>query len=145
MLLYKNQCFQTHSVSFRLPDGVYLNSAPELQLENGLEYQVPEDGFSISIEVGASGGTASEVFQEVLESHTALSEVLPVQAGGLEGFYLIYCSSFNGHIEFHFDLGEEDGEPQALSILLQSDDPETVGELLHHPALTSLLDSLQAI
>ena len=145
MLYYKNGRFRMDSISYELPDGVYIDTEFQSVIATGFEIVDPEGKFRIHIKGEHWEENSYEFFEKVIFSfgYDRLGEIEPVENNGMQGHKLWYQDSNTNTLEYRFDLPEED-QHKNISIILKADRAQIpLSELETVPVLVSLMNSLK--
>ena len=145
MLYYKNGRFRMDSISYELPDGVYIDTEFQSVIATGFEIVDPEGKFRIHIKGEHWEENSYEFFEKVIFSfgYDRLGEIEPVENNGMQGHKLWYQDSKTNTLEYRFDLPEED-QHKNISIILKADRAQIpLSELETVPVLVSLMNSLK--
>ena len=133
------------SISYELPDGVYIDTEFQSVIATGFEIVDPEGKFRIHIKGEHWGEDSYEFFEKVLFpfGYDRLGKIEPVENNGLRGHKLWYQDSRTNTLEYRFDLPEEDLHKN-ISIILKADRAQIpLSELETVPVLVSLMKSLK--
>ena len=145
MLYYKNGRFRMDSISYELPDGVYIDTELQSVIATGFEIVDPEGKFRIHIKGEHWEENSYEFFEKVIFpfGYDRLGEIEPVENNGMQGYKLWYQDSKTNTLEYRFDLPEED-QHKNISIILKADRAQIpLSELDTVPVLVSLMKSLK--
>ena len=145
MLFYKNGRFRMDSISYKLPDGVYIDTEFQSVIATGFEIVDPEGKFRIHIKGEHWEENSYEFFEKVIFpfGYDRLGEIEPVENNGMQGYKLWYQDSKTNTLEYRFDLPEED-QHKNISIILKADRAQIpLSELETVPVLVSLIKSLK--
>ena len=145
MLYYKNGRFRMDSISYELPDGVYIDTEVQSVIATGFEIVDPEGKFRIHIKGEHWEENSYEFFEKVIFpfGYDRLGEIEPVENNGMQGYKLWYQDSKTNTLEYRFDLPEEDLHKN-ISIILKADRAQIpLSELETVPVLVSLMKSLK--
>ena len=145
MLSYKNGRFRMDSISYELPDGVYIDTEFQSVIATGFEIVDPEGKFRIHIKGEHWEENSYEFFEKVIFpfGYDRLGEIEPVENNGMQGHKLWYQDSKTNTLEYRFDLPEED-QHKNISIILKADRAQIpLSELETVPVLVSLIKSLK--
>ena len=145
MLYYKNGRFRMDSISYELPDGVYIDTELQSVIATGFEIVDPEGKFRIHIKGEHWEENSYEFFEKVIFpfGYDRLGEIEPVENNGMQGYKLWYQDSKTNTLEYRFDLPEED-QHKNISIILKADRAQIpLSELETVPVLVSLMKSLK--
>ena len=145
MLFYKNGRFRMDSISYELPDGVYIDTEFQSVIATGFEIVDPEGKFRIHIKGEHWEENSYEFFEKVIFpfGYDRLGEIETVENNGMQGHKLWYQDSNTNTLEYRFDLPEED-QHKNISIILKADRAQIpLSELETVPVLVSLMKSLK--
>ena len=145
MLYYKNGRFRMDSISYELPDGVYIDTEFQSVIATGFEIVDPEGKFRIHIKGEHWEENSYEFFEKVIFpfGYDRLGEIETVENNGMQGHKLWYQDSNTNTLEYRFDLPEED-QHKNISIILKADRAQIpLSELETVPVLVSLMNSLK--
>ena len=100
MLKIQNNRMHYGGVSFSLPNRMYLETAPALEYENGMEFYAEDKSFSITFGFTEYEETAEENIKKLLQSievendsgrkPPSLDDIKPFKINELNGFALLY-------------------------------------------------------
>ena len=133
------------SISYKLPDGVYIDTEFQSVIATGFEIVDPEGKFRIHIKGEHWEEDSYEFFEKVIFpfGYDRLGEIEPVENNGMQGYKLWYQDSKTNTLEYRFDLPEED-QHKNISIILKADRAQIpLSELETVPVLVSLMKSLK--
>ena len=133
------------SISYKLPDGVYIDTEFQSVIATGFEIVDPEGKFRIHIKGEHWEENSYEFFEKVIFpfGYDRLGEIEPVENNGMQGYKLWYQDSKTNTLEYRFDLPEED-QHKNISIILKADRAQIpLSELETVPVLVSLMNSLK--
>ena len=133
------------SISYELPDGVYIDTEFQSVIATGFEIVDPEGKFRIHIKGEHWEENSYEFFEKVIFpfGYDRLGEIEPVENNGMQGYKLWYQDSKTNTLEYRFDLPEED-QHKNISIILKADRAQIpLSELETVPVLVSLMNSLK--
>ena len=133
------------SISYELPDGVYIDTEFQSVIATGFEIVDPEGKFRIHIKGEHWEENSYEFFEKVIFpfGYDRLGEIEPVENNGIQGHKLWYQDSKTNTLEYRFDLPEEDLHKN-ISIILKADRAQIpLSELETVPVLVSLMKSLK--
>lgn len=122
MLLYKDGRFNAAGASFAIPNGFYVDTAPDFECHDGFVIEDPKHSYSIEIKL-TTYDEASDVFLTKLmddSSFTCLRDVQPVSTNGLSGHDVFYQTKKEQYYESQFDLSETSEGIIKLSVLVQT-------------------------
>ena len=145
MLYYKNGRFRMDSISYELPDGVYIDTEFQSIIATGFEIVDPEGKFRIHIKGEHWEENSYEFFEKVIFpfGYDRLGEIEPVENNGMQGYKLWYQDSKTNTLEYRFDLPEED-QHKNISIILKADSAQIpLSELETVPEFVYLMRSLR--
>lgn len=145
MLYYKNGRFRMDSISYELPDRVYIDTEFQSVIATGFEIVDPEGKFRIHIKGEHWEEDSYEFFEKVIFpfGYDRVGEIEPVENNGMQGYKLWYQDSKTNTLEYRFDLPEED-QHKNISIILKADRAQIpLSELETVPVLVSLMKSLK--
>lgn len=141
MFLYKDNRFHINNISFCLPNNVYINTKCD-------EYQkcielIP-NGEDFRIIVYAENGDAKRFFgkTEVEECYCWVSESSPFSVNNVNGYSCAYKSTYNSYVEYRFNTNSET-EATVFGVLICRNIGTKTNDVITHPAVSSLLDSLK--
>jgi len=132
MMYYEKGRFNLGSVSFLLPDRVYIDPEYEAEIHNGFELLDLDKRYRITIEGEHSSEDSATFLGETLPeaSFHKLGSVEPIQYNGVCGHALCYNSGRYSYYEARFDLPEVE-EINCLVVLIKW----TKGEFDHEAVL----------
>jgi len=106
MLYYKNGRFRMDSVSYELPEGVYIDTEFQSVIATGFEIVDPEGCFRIHIKGEHWDENSYEFFEKIIFpfGYERLGKIEPVENNGMHGHKLWYQDSKFNYAEYRFDL-----------------------------------------
>lgn len=142
MILHRNSRFHIGRFSFSLPDDVYLNTIPDVQIENGLELVTPDEQLTIALIGEDSEEGALEGLEQLLETFQPLSDIEPVSLNGLGGYCMYYYLKKDAYCEYRFELPEGEEGVNMISLLITTcNDSSVIQKITEHPSIRDLLRS----
>ena len=145
MLYYDNGRFRMDSVSYELPDGVYIDTEFQSVIATGFEIVDPDGKFRIHIKGEHWDENSYEFFEKVIFpfGYDRLGKIEPVENNGMKGHKLWYQDSRINYIEYRFDL-PQGGKHANISIIIKADNKNvSLSELENIPAFVTLMNSLR--
>ena len=145
MLYYENGRFRMDSVSYELPDGVYIDTEFQSVIATGFEIVDPDGKFRIHIKGEHWDENSYEFFEKVIFpfGYDRLGAIESIENNGMKGHKLWYQDSKTNTIEYRFDL-PEGGKHANISIILKADNTQIpLSELENVPAFVTLMKSLR--
>ena len=145
MLYYKNGRFRMDSVSYELPEDVYIDTEFQSVIATGFEIVDPEGCFRIHIKGEHWDENSYDFFEKIIFpfGYERLGKIESVENNGMHGHKLWYQDSKFNYVEYRFDLPK--GEKHAnISIILKADNTKiTLSELENVPVFVTLMNSLR--
>lgn len=145
MLYYKNGRFRMDSVSYELPEDVYIDTEFQSVIATGFEIVDPEGCFRIHIKGEHWDENSYEFFEKIIFpfGYERLGKIESVENNGMHGYKLWYQDSKFNYVEYRFDLPK--GEKHAnISIILKADNTKIhLSELENVPVFVALMKSLR--
>lgn len=145
MLYYKNGRFKMDSVSYQLPDGVYIDTEFKSVIATGFEIVDPNGRFRIHIKGENWEENSYDFFEEFIFpfGYDNLGQIEPIVNNGMKGHQLWYQDTKTNYLEYRFDL-PKGGDHANISIIIKADKNQIpVSELHKEPALVKLMESLR--
>lgn len=145
MLYYQNGRFKMDSVSYELPDGIYIDTEFQSEIATGFEIVDPDGKFRIHIKGEHWTENSYEFFEKVIFSvgYDRLGKIEAVENNGMHGHKMWYQDSKTNILEYRFDL-PEGGKHANISIILKADNTKIpLSELENVPTLVALMKSLR--
>ena len=145
MLYYKNGRFRMDSVSYELPEDVYIDTEFQSVIATGFEIVDPEGCFRIHIKGEHWDENSYEFFEKIIFpfGYERLGKIEPVENNGMHGHKLWYQDSKFNYVEYRFDL-PKGGKHANISIMLKADNTKiTLSELENVPVFVTLMNSLR--
>lgn len=142
MLLYENGRFYGKGASFAIPAGFYVEDDRDVTDEYGFCAWDPEQEYLCCWRFyWDCEGTKEELTKWFYPDCgiTPLSEITPIQTGGLRGHFILYQTQREQYYEARFDLGE--GEEFALLVETRS---QNIRRIIERPAFKNVLESIEA-
>ena len=120
MVFYNNGRFQIGMVSFRIPDGVYLDTEFEQEIIEGFEILDKDQLFRIVLRSETWEENAFDFFTKYVieQEYDALGELQPFNINGLHGYKMWYVGCNRNYFEFRFDMPKGNGFP-CFSIIIK--------------------------
>lgn len=107
MLMYKQGRFWTQGASFAIPDGFFLETAPQVQYRGGVNIWGPKKSCLYVWIVYEEQGETRENLRKIADDFEPISDVMPIAVNGLSGHGLIYSAGRKEYYEAHFVLPDE--------------------------------------
>ena len=145
MLYNKNGRFRMDSVSYELPDGVYIDTEFQSVIATGFEIVDPEGCFRIHIKGEHWDENSYDFFEKIIFpfGYERLGRIEAVENNGMHGHKLWYQDSKFNYVEYRFDL-PKGGKHANISIMLKADNTKiTLSELENVPVFVTLMNSLR--
>jgi len=133
------------SISYELPDGVYIDTEFKSVIATGFEIVDPAGNFRIHIKGEYWDENSYEFFEKVIIpfGYDLVGKIEPVENNGMQGHKLWYQDSKTNTLEYRFDLPEKD-QHKNISIILKADSTKiSLSELESIPVFVSLMKSLK--
>lgn len=110
MLLFKDGYFQKNGASFILPDGFYLETSPDAEVE-GLIAWAPDKLMHIELGLDEEESDAKVSFEGYFEKGSDLdirirNTMEPTIVNGLKGYQAYYVSNEAAFVEYRLELPE---------------------------------------
>ncbi len=146
MIFYNNGRFSLGSVSFKLPNGVLLDTADDEIVAEGFCLYASDESFNVRIrfcntEINAYDGIANLLFSNET-GYRIIGEIESVNSNGLNGYRAVYEDKATLNEEYAFDLADC-GEYTLLSIYATIDKKNpTYDETEKNRVLAELLNSI---
>lgn len=144
MVLYKEGRFHVGSLSFALPDNIYLDWSAEEAREALFVLSPADECYGIEIDIYADELRGEEFFRDALEaeSYRWLSEVKEFDNGDVSGSYLFYESSKEEYCEILFAVEHEKYKTLTVVVYTKKKDSNIHAVMKEQPVL-DLLHSIQ--
>lgn len=109
MLRYKNHRFHYGKVSFQIPEGYFIDTAPELISDNFLHLYAPDMSFFIDIHVYTESKDSTAELSSVLRDmkHTLAHPVSIISINGLTGVHAAYRAQGTQYYEAWLDVEKD--------------------------------------
>jgi len=106
MLCHKNHRFHCGKVSFQIPEGYFIDTAPELTSDNFLHLYAPDLSFFLDVHVDTESKTAAAELSSVLRDmkHTLVQPISIISINGLTGVHAAYRSEGTQYYEIWLDV-----------------------------------------
>ena len=107
MLLYENGRFSLGSVSFKLPNGIGIDTDNEEINGEGFTLTAPDRSFTVQIAFEESEDDAHEEFTHIFDdelSYKLIGEIEEITVNGLNGYKAIYEDEGTLNEEYAFDI-----------------------------------------
>lgn len=143
MLRYHDGRFYAGPVSFLLPDGLYLDSEPEILYPNSVNFCAPDGSFRLELMVEedcADSRTEAESLLNSISPERHIGAITPITRNNLHGHQASYTSQGKICYEVRFDF-EEDGTHKLFLYALIATPP--LEPALQHPSCAAVLDSVR--
>lgn len=147
MLLHNDNHFYIGSVSFSLPNNVYLVTAPEIGYEYGVQLVAfdRDRSYNIMILGEYSEISAKDFFDKKLKETCFhwFGGVTPISCNDLNGYYLLYTGEYD-FCEYRFDLADGNKEINTLCIIIDTNKKHLdIQTIIQYSAVKELLNSIQ--
>lgn len=145
MLYYENGKIKFGSVYVKIPDGVYIETEPEMSYEFGLELVSPSEDYQITIQVDADKDNALEYIESVTQGvgYRELGEPLPIQICGLSGWQVRYGDSQDRTVYYEVALDiPETPEAKVLDIYVRIKTPADREQIINGRIVQDLLNRI---
>lgn len=109
MLIYNDGCFSLGSVSFKLPNGIGIDTGSDEICGQGFYLTAPDESFVVQIDAKESRNTAHREIAHNFDgqfSYRLIGEIEEVNAHGLKGYIATYEDDKTYNEEYAFDLDE---------------------------------------
>ncbi len=146
MIFYDNGRFSLGSVSFKLPNGVLLDTADDEVVAEGFCLYAPDTSFNVRIrfcntEINAYDGIANLLFSNET-GYRIIGKIESVNSNGLNGYRAVYEDKATLNEEYAFDLSDC-GEYTLLSIYVTIDKGNLTYDVVYkNRVLNEILDSI---
>jgi len=106
MLCYKNHRFHFGKVSFQIPEGYFIDTAPELISDNFLHLYAPDLSFFLDVHVYTESKESAAELTSVLRDmkHTLVQPISIISINGLTGVHAAYRSEGTQYYEIWLDV-----------------------------------------
>ena len=146
MLIYENERFSLGSVSFKLPNGIGIDTDNEEISGQGFSLTAPDKSFIVQIDFKESDNDAHGEFAHIFDeqlSYELIGEIEEIAIGGLKGYKAIYEDESTLNEEYAFDLTDCD-ECNLLNIYVMiRKDSTTYDEAYKNRIVGEILDSIK--
>lgn len=121
MLCYKNHRLHYGKISFQIPEGYFIDTAPELISDNFLHLYAPDLSFFIDVHVYTESKGSSAELSSVLRDmkHTLVQPVSIISINGLTGVHAAYRAEGTQYYEAWLDVEKN----VTLLLLLSTNQP----------------------
>lgn len=112
MLIYNNGRFSLGNVSFKLPDGIGVDTANEEINGEGLTLVALDNSFTIQIAFDESEENADKAFAHIFDeecSYELIGKIEEITMNSLKGYKAIYEDGSTLNEEYAFDIDECEG------------------------------------
>lgn len=123
MLQYINHRFHFGGISFKIPDGYFLDSTYGEESDNTIHLYSPDESFALELRVQEDcDGSAAELESVISDlTPTVVYPIAPLAVNGLSGHHATYRNRRTQYYEAWFDIEND----TALSVVV-----ETKGDIL---------------
>lgn len=92
MLKYKDGCFSSGNLAFSIPDGFFVETVGEVEIDDGFVLYSPDQSYSIMIQIAEMEGTTETELQDMLNDSGfhIVQPLAPISVNKLNGHYAIY-------------------------------------------------------
>lgn len=145
MLYYEKGKIKFGSVYVKIPDGVYIETEPEMSYELGLELVSPNDDYRITIQGDADKQNALEYITSVTQGvgYRELGKTLPVQICGLFGWQVRYGDPQDRTVYYEVALDiPETSEAKVLDIYVRIETPADREQIINGRIVQDLLNGI---
>lgn len=106
MLRYCNHRFTCEGVSFRIPDGYYLETELAMVADNYLHLLAPDSSYIVEIRVNKECSSPSDELTSVMEDMraTVLRSIDALEIGGLTGCHATYRMTKSQYYEMWLEI-----------------------------------------
>jgi len=106
MLCYKNHRFHFGKVSFQIPEGYFIDTAPELISDNFLHLYAPDLSFFLDVHVYTESKESAAELTSVLRDmkHTLVQPISIISINGLTGVHAAYRAEGTKYYEVWLDV-----------------------------------------
>lgn len=147
MLIYENGRFSLGSVSFKLPNGIGIDTGSDEICGQGFYLTAPDESFVVQIDAKESRNNAHREIAHNFDgqfSYRLIGEIEEVNANGLKGYKANYEDNKTYNEEYAFEL-DECGDFNLLDIYVMiRKDNTTYDEVYKNRVVKEILDSIKA-
>lgn len=106
MLCYKYHRFHFGKVSFQIPEGYFIDTAPELISDNYLHLYAPDLSFFLDVHVYTESKKSTTELSSVLRDmkHTIIQPISIISINGLTGVHAAYRTEGTQYYEVWLDV-----------------------------------------
>lgn len=148
MIHFEHGALCAAGISFRVPDGFFLETDPEDEaLPWGISLYAPDQSYNVRLYWEEDATGAEEELEDILDDgeYVILSPVAPLAVNDLEGFHVTYQSGGYGYYEARFDLPPNEDGLDAFVVLVCTDEKETIGQIPKRNEFIELIRSLKQL
>lgn len=145
MFYLQDGFFHVNGVSFRLPDGFYLDSCPEEHYKNSFSLYPEDTSFWLQIIVSEDCMDAGKELEYLFIDNTGmkpLGPVTPIAVNGFTGYQTVYCGGLREYYEIRLNL--PCGQRLCNFVMVLMAITCSIGEAIAHPGVRQVLKSLQS-
>ena len=145
MLFYENGKIRIGSVNIKIPDGVYIETQPEMSYELGIVLVSPDENYQITIQGDNERHNALKFLNSVTQGvgYKHLGKPQPIKVNDLEGWQLCYGESGDKMVYYEvvFDIPETE-EARILDIYVRIDTPQDRESIIKGRIVQELLQGI---
>lgn len=145
MLYYEDGKIKFGSVYVKIPDGVYIETQPEMSYEFGLVLVSPDESFQITIQCDKEKGNALKYLNRVTQGvgYKHLDKPEPIQVNACHGWQLHYGDPGDRSIYYEVVLDiPETEEASILDIYVRIESPSDRESIIKGRIIQELLNGI---
>ena len=145
MFQYKDGRLYCQGVSFRLPDGIYIDTCPDLTVENTIWLYSEDEKYHFEVCVATSPKPLKEdlpMFIKDMEAEeTILSEACSIN--GLSGYRAVYRDETMTYYEVRVRIGSLKEEFNCFEFEVETAGKVDATTMMQRPEVAFILDSIR--
>jgi len=141
MLQFKDGRFHAYGISFQLPEGFYLDTAPDLESECGIVAWSPGEDYQVEWDFVEEKEDPPTFFQRFFlpgSGMELLSKIEPCALNNLAGCKVIYCSGKCEYFETRFSVKDN-----VQLMLLIHTDRHKIKDVLELAEVRAILEDIR--
>lgn len=106
MLLYHNHRFHCNGISFEIPDGFYLETAPGTETEDKICLYSPDQEYDLGIGVERDCASSADELAICMRESRVIEPITPVVVNGISGHHAVYGYRRDQYYELRLDIDD---------------------------------------
>ena len=142
MIQYYKGRFRIPGISFTIPDGFYINTAPDSVADNYLCLLAPNKEYSIHIQSLPLNTSISDELQALLINTQESDTPTPITVNSLYGYHVSYKAGREQYYELRLQYPIQAHEYGQLSLLIQCAEAIDLKQLLESKYVRSMITGI---